>query len=80
MRWFITILKYMLDTNIVIYVMKQNPIEVLDTFNRHAAHLCISIVLLPQNCIMAQKKAAFLNAIYNARKILCRACKFCHMA
>ena len=72
-------LKYMLDTNIVIYVMKQNPIEVLDTFNRHAAHLGISSITAAE-LYYGTEKAAFLNAIYNVRKILCRACKFCHMA
>ncbi len=30
-------LKYMLDTNIVIYVIKRRPIEFQDTFNKNAA-------------------------------------------
>jgi tRNA(fMet)-specific endonuclease VapC len=30
-------LKYMLDTNIVIYVIKRRPIEALDTFNKEVA-------------------------------------------
>jgi len=29
-------LRYLLDTNIVIYVLKQRPIEVLATFNANA--------------------------------------------
>jgi tRNA(fMet)-specific endonuclease VapC len=37
-------LKYMLDTNIAIYVIKRRPLEVLTTFNRHAGQLCISSV------------------------------------
>lgn len=37
-------LKYMLDTNIVIYVIKRRPIEILDTFNRHAGQMCISAI------------------------------------
>lgn len=37
-------LKYMLDTNIVIYVIKRRPIEVLDTFNRYAGQMCISAI------------------------------------
>ncbi len=28
-------LKFMLDTNIVIYVIKRRPIEVLEVFNRY---------------------------------------------
>ena len=35
-------LKYMLDTNIVIYVIKRRPIEVLSTFNKYAGQMCIS--------------------------------------
>jgi len=41
-------LKYMLDTNIVIYVIKRRPIEVLATFNLHAGHLCISSITLAE--------------------------------
>lgn len=37
-------LKYMLDTNIVIYVIKRRPLELLDVFNRHAGETCISSV------------------------------------
>lgn len=37
-------LKYMLDTNIAIYVIKCRPIEILDTFNCHAGVMCISAV------------------------------------
>ena len=36
-------LKYMLDTNIAIYVIKRRPIDVLDAFNRHAAASCVSV-------------------------------------
>ncbi len=32
----------MLDTNIVIYVIKRRPIEVLSTFNKYAGQMCIS--------------------------------------
>jgi len=41
-------LKYMLDTNIVIYVIKRRPIEALATFNKHAGHLCISSITLAE--------------------------------
>lgn len=37
-------LKYMLDTNIVIYVIKRRPLELLGIFNRHAGEACISSV------------------------------------
>lgn len=41
-------LKYMLDTNIVIYVIKRRPIEVLDIFNASAGRICISSVTLAE--------------------------------
>jgi len=36
----------MLDTNIVIYVIKRRPIEVLKVFNQHAGQMCISSITL----------------------------------
>lgn len=41
-------LKYMLDTNIVIFVIKRRPIEVLTTFNTHADQMCISSITLAE--------------------------------
>ncbi len=41
-------LKYMLDTNIVIYVINRRPVEILDTFNRHASRMCISSITLAE--------------------------------
>jgi len=41
-------LKYMLDTNVVIYVIKRRPIEALAAFNKHAGHLCISSITLAE--------------------------------
>ena len=37
-------LKYMLDTNIAIFVIKQRPREALEQFNRHGQFLCISAI------------------------------------
>ncbi len=37
-------LKYMLDTNIAIYVIKRRPAEALSHFNRHAAQLAMSSI------------------------------------
>ena len=37
-------LKYMLDTNIAIYVIKQRPRDALEQFNRHGQFLCISAI------------------------------------
>ena len=48
-------LRYMLDTNIVIYVIKRRPIEILDIFNRHAGHMCISSITLAELLHGAEK-------------------------
>lgn len=39
-------LKFMLDTNIVIYVMKNRPKQVKDRFTLHNGRMCISSVTL----------------------------------
>jgi tRNA(fMet)-specific endonuclease VapC len=41
-------LKYMLDTNIVIYVIKSRPIEALQTFNLHAGQMTISSITMAE--------------------------------
>ena len=48
-------LKYMLDTNIVIYVIKRRPLGVLETLNTHAGHLCISAITLSELLHGAEK-------------------------
>lgn len=50
-------LKYMLDTNIVIYVIKRRPVEVLAVFNRHAGQMCISAITLAELLHGAEKSA-----------------------
>ncbi len=39
-------LRYLLDTNTVIYVIKKRPIEVLEVFNAQAGHMAISAITL----------------------------------
>ena len=39
-------IKYLLDTNIVIYVMKRRPIELLETFNQNASRMAISAITM----------------------------------
>ena len=41
-------LRYMLDTNIAIYVIKRRPPEALVHFNRAAGRMCISTVTLAE--------------------------------
>ena len=41
-------LRYLLDTNIVIYVLKRRPVEVLSTFNANASRMAISSITLAE--------------------------------
>jgi tRNA(fMet)-specific endonuclease VapC len=50
-------LKYLLDTNIVIYVIKRRPIGVLSTFNEHAGRMAISAITLSELHHGAEKSA-----------------------
>lgn len=51
-------LKYMLDTNIVIYVIKNRPQDVAVHFNLHAGQMCISAVTLAELWYGVEKSAA----------------------
>ena len=48
-------LKYLLDTNIVIYVLKRRPKEVLEIFNRNASRMAISSITLSELIFRAEK-------------------------
>ena len=48
-------LRYLLDTNIVIYVLKRRPVEVLSTFNTNATRMAISSVTLAELLHGAEK-------------------------
>ncbi|NJN00718.1 MAG: type II toxin-antitoxin system VapC family toxin [Aquincola sp.] len=50
-------LKYLLDTNIVIYVIKQRPIEVMGIFNENAGRMAISAITLSELVYGAEKSA-----------------------
>lgn len=50
-------LKYLLDTNIVIYVIKRRPVEVLGLFNANAGRMAISAVTLSELFHGAEKSA-----------------------
>lgn len=51
-------LKYMLDTNICIFTVKNRPQHVREAFNRHHGQLCISSVSLMELIYGAEKSAA----------------------
>ena len=48
-------LRYLLDTNIAIYVIKRRPPELLGVFNRHAGQMGISAVTLAELLHGAEK-------------------------
>ena len=50
-------LRYLLDTNIVIYVLKRRPVEVLAKFNAHASRMAISSITLAELLHGAEKSS-----------------------
>lgn len=48
-------LRYLLDTHTVIYVIKRRPIEVLEVFNAQAGHMAISAITLSELLHGAEK-------------------------
>ncbi|MBI2306737.1 MAG: type II toxin-antitoxin system VapC family toxin [Rhodocyclales bacterium] len=50
-------IRYLLDTNIVIYVIKRRPIEVLSRFNANATRMAISAVTLAELMHGAEKSS-----------------------
>lgn len=50
-------LKFMLDTNIVIYVIKRRPIEVMGIFNESAGRMAISAITLSELFYGAERSA-----------------------
>lgn len=50
-------IRYLLDTNIVIYVIKRRPVEVLHTFNQHSGRLAISSITLAELFHGAEKSS-----------------------
>lgn len=48
-------LRYLLDTNICLHVLKHRPPQVRTAFNEHAAHLCTSSVVLGELLYGAEK-------------------------
>jgi len=59
-------LKYMLDTNIVIYVIKCRPLEILEVFNAHVGQMCISSITLAELLHGVEKSSMITK---NLRKV-----------
>ncbi len=50
-------LKYLLDTNICIYVIKRRPSEILGIFNANASRMAISVITLAELLHGAEKSS-----------------------
>ena len=50
-------LRYLLDTNIVIYVLKRRPVEVLSSFNANASRMAMSSITLAELLHGAEKSS-----------------------
>lgn len=50
-------LKYMLDTNIVIYTIKNRPAPVRETFKKHENQMCLSAVTLGELIYGAERSS-----------------------
>ncbi len=50
-------LQFLLDTNIVIYVIKRRPLDVLQTFNLHHGRMAVSAITLAELIHGAEKSA-----------------------
>ncbi len=50
-------IRYLLDTNIVIYVIKKRPLEVLQTFNKNSGRMAISSITLAELFHGAEKSS-----------------------
>ncbi|MCA3237644.1 MAG: tRNA(fMet)-specific endonuclease VapC [Curvibacter sp.] len=56
-------LRYLLDTNIVIYVIKRRPFSALALFNEHSGHMAISCITLAELLHGAEKSNAPARAL-----------------
>ena len=65
-------LKYLLDTNIVLYTMKYRPDEVRATFNTHEGQLAISSVTLMELLYGAEKSSAPAKNIHSIETFAAR--------
>ena len=56
-------LRYLLDTNIVIYVIKRRPLSALQLFNEQAGHMAISAITLAELLHGAEKSNALVRSL-----------------
>lgn len=57
-------LRYLLDTNIVIYVLKRRPVEVLSVFNANSSRMAISSITLAELLHGAEKSSRVSDNLF----------------
>ena len=65
-------LKYMLDTNIAIYVIKRRPISALEKFNQYASQMCVSSITVAELIHGAEKSQNSQQALAVVEDFLSR--------
>ncbi|MDE0511487.1 MAG: tRNA(fMet)-specific endonuclease VapC [Gammaproteobacteria bacterium] len=65
-------IKYILDTDISIYIINKRPVEILDTFNENAEFLCISAVTLAELLHGAKKSNNPVRALQRVKDFTSR--------
>lgn len=65
-------LRYMLDTNICIYTMKNKPEEVRAAFSRHNGQMCISSVVAMELFYGAEKSVRSKEALAGVESFIAR--------
>ena len=67
-------LKYMLGTNIAIYVIKRKPISALEKFNQYASQMCVSSITVAELIHGAEKSQNRQQAFTVVEDFLSRLC------
>lgn len=65
-------LKYMLDTNIVIYTIKNRPSQVRELFKRHEGQMCISAVSLGELIYGAERSSQIERNLLDINGLVAR--------
>ncbi len=65
-------LKYMLDTNIVIYTMKNRPDHMKKVFNQHHGQMCISAITLGELVFGAEHSQQVERNLIDIEKMISR--------
>ncbi len=65
-------LKYLLDTNIVIYVIKQRPLAALEIFNQQHGRMAVSAITLAELAHGAEKSSDVARNTTVVEDFICR--------